>query len=344
MYRRYTTLRNGMARWRQRQQRSSRVNLRRGMRMSQAPRVRSGQGVTVQHDARRIYSRGRMPRRKKRIWRRFTRKVHAVSESDLGSRTVVFSKSISNVNSTDGSQSIQHIALYPGKSSTNHLNDLANISSYENTGNPTAAAGGTVSDTTKFIFKSAVLDLTFRNVSTIRASGVDTLDSDLKMEVDVYEIISSKEWSDSSGYYSTLGDAFGAKGNTIVPIIGNSGTSVDLGLRGVTPWDLPAALSYFRLRIIKKTKYFVNNGDTFTYQVRDPKRHVFMQERMELMAGANVPRASRHLLVVTKLIPGFTLGTTDGTYKESIQIGVTRKYFYKIEGFNEDRDKYVVQT
>ena len=69
-----------------------------------------------------------------------------------------------------------------------------------------------------------------------------------------------------------------------------------------------------------------------------------MQENMEKVSGCNMPGWTRHLLLVTKLVPGLTLGTTDGTYKETFKIGLTRKYFYKIEGASDTRDRYVLDT
>lgn len=305
--------------------------------------VRSGMGVTVQHDARQIYQRTRMPRRRRKQWKGFVRKVNAVSERSLGSRSVVFNTAQTFQNLTTGSQGLGYCALYSGRSSgDSFMNDLVNLSSYENIGNPTAAAGITIGDTTKWLFQSAILDVTFRNTSGVLSSSgtVITLDSIAKLEVDVYEIISSREWTDNGGdkfdVTSTL--TYGA---SITPTIGNSGTALTLALRGVTPWEIPAALSYYRLKILKKTKYFVNNGDTFTYQVRDPKRHVLLQERMEQLATGNVPRLSRHILVIFKMVPGITVGGSDGNYVERISLGITRKYFYKIEGANEDRDKWV---
>jgi len=304
--------------------------------------VHSGQGVTVQHDERRIYSKRTMPRRRKRVWKRFSRKVNAVAEKDLGSRTVVFNVPVNNSNTNPANQVLLSLALYSGKNTSfSYLNDLAQISVYENVGDPTSNAGINISDTTKFIFKSAVLDLTFRNTSTVNVGGVQTPDSRGKMEVDVYEIISSKEWTDSSTNYGDIGALF-TRGADITKKLNNAGTAIDLGLRGVTPWDLPAALSYFRLKILKKTKYFVNNGDTFTYQVRDPKRRVMIQERLEKIPGGNVPRWSRYVLFIAKLVPGNTVGTASGEWTESITIGVTRKYLYKVEGANDDRHRYAV--
>ena len=88
----------------------------------------------------------------------------------------------------------------------------------------------------------------------------------------------------------------------------------------------------------------MNNNDTFTYQVRDPKRRVITEEKMREAVGGNLPRWTRHLLIIFKLVPGLTVGSTDGTYKEQLYMGITRKYFYKIEGVNADRDRYLANT
>jgi len=307
--------------------------------------VRSGQGVTVQHDARQIYRRRRMPRRKRKVWKRFLKKVHAVSEKDLGSRMVVFNVSAGFTNTTLGNQGVAYCALYSVKSGDSFMTDMNNLSGLENVGNPTAALGSTVYDTTKWLFQSAILDVTFRNTSGIWSSSgtVNTLTSEAKLEVDVYELISGKEWNDQLG---AKGDPLAVfnEGADMQPNIGGAGTAAVLGLRGVTPWEFPAALGYYRVKILKKTKYFVNNGDTFTYQIRDPRRRVIYQERMEQALGGNMPRWTRHVLILFKLVPGLTVGSTDGTYRESLTCGITRKYFYKIEGVSEDRDRYLPNT
>lgn len=333
-----------MRRFNQRRQASGRnLRVRSARRMGMPPS--SGQGVTVQHDTRRIYSKKSMPRRKKRAWKRFSRKVNAVSERDLGSRTIVFNGTSVATNTASTNHILQHVALYSNKCTvvgTPYLNDLKNISDFENAGDPSAASGGTVDSTSKYIFKSGILDITFRNSSTLNLAGVQTLDSRGKLEIDVYEMYMGKRSEDVDDIYDSIGECF-SKGDAISKRIGGAGTSVDLGLRGVTPWDIPAALSYFKFKILKKTKYFVNNGDTFTYQVRDPKRRVALQETMEKFSGFNRVGWTRNILIIAKLVPGLTVGTGIGEWTESLTVGQTRKYLYKIEGFNEDRDRYVSQ-
>lgn len=336
-----------MARTRSGKRFRSRPSVRTQKRIRAAPALRSNQrqmhsglGVTVQHDERRIYSKRSMPRYKKRGWKRFTNKVHAVSEKDLGSRTVVFNKSQTFSNTTAGNQGLSYCSLYSVGSTDSWMDDIVNLSGLENIGNPTAAAGDTVYNTTKWLFKSAILDVTLRNVSTLMTGGVDNLDATAKLEVDVYEIISSREWKDDVNESFSVTDAL-AYGASVTGTLANTGTAISMALRGCSPWDIPAALSYFRLKILKKTKYFIGNGDTFTYQIRDPRRHTILEKRMVNIGGGNLPRFTRHVLCVFKLVPGLTVGTTNGTYKEQLAMGMTRKYFYKIEGLRDDRHRYL---
>jgi len=307
--------------------------------------VRSGQGVTVQHDARTIYRKSRMPRRKRKMWRAFSRKVHAVAEQDLGTRTVVLNRSITFNNDVAANHGIAYLSLYSANGiGDTWMQDLNTISGLENVNaNPTAAAGETVQESTKFIFKSAILDVTFRNTSGYNSGENIVAAPEAKLEVDVYEFLSSREWGDTIANYSDITAAL-AVGSTVAENLGGAGTGITLPLRGVTPWDLPYALGYWRLKIIKKTKYFLNNLDTFTYQIRDPKRRVITQRKMDTIDGGNLPKWSRHVLVIFKLTPGLNVSSADNDYTERLAVGMTRKYFYKIEGSNDDRDRYLANT
>lgn len=295
----------------------------------------SGVGVTAQHDATNIYRKKRMPRYKKRRWRKFVKRVHAVSEKELGSRTVVFNESLTNSNITSANQLCSTWCLYPNQSGTQWLRDLSEMYANENTGNPTAAAGETIDATTKFIFQSAVMDLTFRNHSYLATT--ETLSG--KMEVDVYELTMKRRTMDELTAVGNLTDAL-VNSDASTKVIGGSGTSINIGLRGVTPFDLPHALSRWGIKIHKKTKYFVESGGTFTYQVRDPGRYSLTREDMEQVKGFNRPGMTRIVYFVTKMVPGVSIGNTSGLTVQEYIIGCTRKYMYKIEGMNDTRDLY----
>ena len=60
--------------------------------------------------------------------------------------------------------------------------------------------------------------------------------------------------------------------------------------------------------------------------------------------GFNVPKITKHLLVVAKLVPGLTYGTADGQYEAKLDSGITRKYAFVVEGINDRRSAYLTQT
>lgn len=307
--------------------------------------IHSGIGITTQHDQRRVYQKRSMPQRRKRAWKSFVRKVHAAAEKEMGSRTVIFNKTIQFSNTTSGNQISGCVYLY-GKASSGdtHARDLYNIHTYENVGDPTAAAGTTLDPTTKFLFQSGVLDVTFKNNSTFTDTG-PTIKSagEAKLEVDVYEIMVRKP----TGDYSTLLDQFEdllADNVTQSKAIGGTGTEIAHTLRGVTPFDLTFSLSRYGIRILKKTKYVVPNQDTFTYQVRDPNRRTATKRELANDLGFNMPGWTRVIYFTAKLVPDLTVGATVNTYQEGLVVGATRKYFYKIEGVNEDRTRYLTNT
>ncbi|AHH31469.1 putative capsid protein [Dragonfly larvae associated circular virus-4] len=321
--------------------RANRSNIGRTLTGTTRSRYNSGQGVTQQHDVRLIYAKKRMPNYKKKPWRRFVKKVHAVSEKDLGSRTALFSNTITYNNTVDGADECLTIGLYPLQSTDPWLNDLNTITSLENQGNPTAAAGGTVDPTTKFIFQSGVLDLTIRNATTQTGQlNPDQFNAAATQEIDIYEIMCRADFMQvSGGNKINLSQCF-EEGSVITRNIANAPGDIKIANRGATPFDLPAALSRYGMKIIKKTKYFVPGGGTITYQIRDPKRRVSSFRDLNVEGGVNKVGWTKYLYINAKVIPGFLLGTGPASFVQRMQVGVTRKYMYKVEGFNESRDSY----
>lgn len=306
----------------------------------------SGIGVTSHYDKKSVYRKKRMPRYRRRIWKRFIKKVNYVAEKDLGTRTVVFNKSVTGTNTTGAYHLIMNVALYGNQSTTSYLNDITSMAALETQQNIAApTVDYNVDRTTKIMFQSAILDLTVRNTTTSKSGASQVADSQGRLEVDVYEITSSKPFTESTSLsYISLYEVLQAGANDTYTIP-NGGAAVDALYRGTTPWDFPTALSRFKLKIWKKSKYILNNGEAFTYQIRDPKRHVFQHDRMTDLTGANWPGATRWLLIIGKLLPGGTVGTaSDGQFTESLSLGITRKYMYKVEGINANGDCYVVDT
>jgi len=231
-------------------------------------------------DRKHVYRRKRMPARKRRQWRRFVKKVAAVGEKDLGTRTVLINDTITQKNVGTEGQNCLTLALYSMRSATGWLNDMKQIIDLENTGNPTSAAGGTVFKSTKFMFQSGVFDLTFRNTSTFRSTvgGVSAERDDARaaIELDVYEVSHGTTTDDRTANQANLTDCLQYSDD---PEIGGAGTDINIYDRGASPFEFGRQMGFFRIKILKKTKYFIPNGQTITHQIRDPSRHSWTKEK-----------------------------------------------------------------
>ncbi|AXH73659.1 MAG: capsid protein [Cressdnaviricota sp.] len=312
----------------------------------------SGTGVTEQYDRKLIYRKRSMPRFKRKRWKRFKNKVNAVAEKELGAQTVVFNRQASYSNQNPTFHVVSSFYLYGGKSTETFANDLAYISSLGNAGAPTVADGVTSYKATKYLFHSGVLDITIQNRSYVNTgtliSPVKTYGNECKMELDIYELAIPWFATTNAVNFATI-EALLDDAKTQQETIkdNNAGPSVDetsIFRRGCTPWDLSYSLSRYQIKILKKTKFMLNVNETVTYQSRDPKRHSMMKQHLNTIAGFTVPRMTRIILVMGKLVPGASpLGPNTNEYTESYTVGATRKYLFKYEGENDDRSLYVPQ-
>lgn len=257
-------------------------------------RPTAGIGVTGQYDRKLIYRKRNMPKFKKRRWRKFINRVHAVAERELGSNTIVFNSRVVTTNSAAASQLVSHFACYGAFGGTGvnpSLNDLRYIGALNNQGNPTIADGVSVQKSTRYFFESAIMDITIQNTSYILSQALAPVyASECKVECDVYEILVRRSMlTESNGSVTNALDlnqlyAFNPADTPAVKDNNTSPTTNEIFItsRGATPFDMTYATSMFGIKVLKKTKYMLAQGETVTYQYRDPKRRSC--ERADLFA------------------------------------------------------------
>lgn len=276
--------------------------------------VTSGSGVTAQYDKKTQYVKRRMPYRRRKRWVRFSRKVAAVMQKDIATRTVVYNGLVTTTgdianNATD--QGVAEVMLYGFKGDTDafYIQGARDIQ--------TLLTTLQLSEITKIRMKSAVLDLTARAINQ-------------PVELDVYEVICNK-----STTYTTLKSAV-VQGflDTPTPVGGTTGLT--LVRRGVTLFDCPKAIKATGMKIVKKTKYFLPAGNTMTYQIRDPKNRYMNIGAVSTAAepGFNLRGYTRVVFFVWKALPGVTGDPAQ------LLIGATRKYAYTVLENNQEEDKY----
>lgn len=287
----------------------------------------SGQGVTNQYDRRRIYKRRRMPRIKRSRWRAFVKKVLAVQVKSLGSRTLVRNNRIDvGFNMTTLNENFQTYGIVALGANRNalfqHLNDLNFLTTDAGFGN-----------TGRIVMCSMVLDMTVRNGSA-NSTPPPANPLGVTIEVDVYEMSFKSQFD----IQTTLLDKIANAEADTAPIGGMAtGQSIQLTNRGTTPWDLPSFLSETKGKIWKKTKFIISPNQTFTYQIRVPMNRIIDRQKLSGNESENIPGITRYLLVMMKPAVGY-LYRDENEDVARINIGVTRKYFYKINESDSDFD------
>lgn len=278
--------------------------------------VTSGSGITAQYDRKTQYVRRRMPYKRRRRWVKFSRRVSAVMQKDIATRTVVFNGAVDTSgdivsNATD--QGVAEVMLYGfrGDADAFYVQGAQDLSR--------VLTALQLSGNSKIRFKSGVLDLTARSINQ-------------NIELDVYEVMCRRTQN-----FGTLKAAL-AQGFSDTPVPPGASTGLSLLRRGVTIFDCPKGIKISGARVMKKTKYFLPVGNTMTYQIRDPKNRYFNTDSLigaNGDVGFNRPGMTRVVFFVWKAVPGST-----ATPPAQLTIGATRKYAYTILEGNLEEDKY----
>jgi len=256
-----------------------------------------------------------MPRYKKKAWKKFSQKVNAVIEKQVGTKSVLFNRYITGSNGA-GAQGILTIGLYS-------LGGLADASAQNYCGLKdlvTIAQNDPMDVTGKIKFKSAVLDVTFQAGS----------DNPYGTELDVYEL-----WFNGKDCpFSNVNSIF-AQAAADTSLISGAGSGIAITTRGATPFDIPQAFSVGHFSVYKKVKYLLTPGGTATYQIRDPRLHIMNKKDILDGDGRIAPskKIFRVLYAIYKPVSG------DSEAVVTLNAGVTRKYSYYVMENNNTEDQ-----
>lgn len=283
-------------------------------------------GVTNDYDRQVQYRRKRMPWRKKRRWVNFIRRVKAVDQSTWQTTTTIRNNTMQYAWDT-ADQRVGCAVLY-GFAGTTDIVDSSPFTALttQTVGNTDIkdimlASGGADGPGEDLRFTSGVLDLTFTNRGTDTNNG--------RLEVDVYEIIFTGMESGVS-LIQDYTEGFTVLSTNKPATYGTYGWTT----RGVTPFENPQA-SAQGYKVIKKTKFLLNVGESFTYQKRKPGNfNVSGAELFTSAAGtsteAQYKGKTMNIVFVMKGLPGSDYSV--GGSQLNCAIGVTRTYKYKGTG------------
>lgn len=263
--------------------------------------------VTGQRDHTRQYRYKRMPRRKKKRWLRFKRKVNAAMDSSrnctiLRNKGVGFASPLSGnllgyaiLNGVNGTDNVAET----NGSGMDDIRDIANAFD----------SSGLKFQGRKWRITSGVLDVTLRNVGFV------------DLEVDVYTIgyvrTCTNEQIGSNGVTFNTRDPIEIY-NAIADSTANASgmSAVTPGQRGWTPFNTPQAARW--IKVFKKDKFLLPAGNTVFLQHRYAKNFNINLTGMENYSALG--RHTRGFFIVAKAVTG-ALGE-----EIEMSMGITRTY------------------
>lgn len=259
-----------------------------------AAKVTHGSGVSLQRDTKVQYvSRHKRGwKRRARRWKRFVRKVRAVALKDHGKLTVVMDDFVS-ASSSAGQQCQAFVLLGGIRGNGTGEADMNFI---------IEDAVSQSTDASRLLINSKVLDLQITTTEATESS----------CELDIYEFVCIKDVPNTIFTSGAVADmtmaSFYAKGLSTQPAVGGAGTQLTSTAIGVTPFDNKFFCQHFK--IVKKTKHLLGLNQYVTYQIRDPKNHIFSgYQRRDLIARKGITRGV--LLIAKGLVAAGAIPTTD---------------------------------
>lgn len=306
-------------------------------RMSSKKAPRTYRGVSQQSDVKNVYSRRRMPRRKKRSWKKFSKKVNYVINKQIAPCALVRNKVLNRFGSAVNTQLIGVASLMSAFGTNSDLSD-DQITILKDT------ASRAFGDSSKWFqaqakVTSAVLDVTFENLSDDRTGVTRILSKGCDLECDVYELICTRDvyvqdaTQSNRDIYDFITNCCLEQPQPVVTDLtggANLGTALDSQVLGWTPFQSAKFCKYFK--VLKKTKHYMSSGGFFTTQIRMPADQILRGNGFNIATDAGASsvtveplfnRKSKLLLFVCKAepltndagvaywgVPNFTLGLT----------------------------------
>lgn len=280
--------------------------------------------TTGQYDTKVQYRKRRMPKYKKRRWRKFVKKVTAVQKRSLGTRTLLRNSQLTTITDAGKPQAFLSAFLYGSRGIADNSDGCGN----QDLNQIVAAELSTLPNNLKFTVYSAILDITLTNVSGVIQDTTFTP----SLEVDIYHVKFYKEaqFQDFGALHVS------ARNNDAqLPNTSSAATSrVWLETRGATLFDMPILIQKSGMKIWKKTKVFLPPGAQATYQIRNPRNFEFSAQDIREVTTLNsfiYPARTEGVIVVFK--PVTNLNGPAGVFAQTTRLamGVTRKYNYVVD-------------
>lgn len=210
--------------------------------------------ISNQYDVGSRYRRQRMPARKRRVWKRFTRRVkHVMLQMQAGSTFT--SDNYQRLISVAANTQVTFGQMLGGVGATDNDELLAIFKSAYN-----PALSVTSTDKYKLFVKSMVLDLQIKNTGSS------------SVIIDVYEVVCRQSDVTTNRIETTFNNAFAEQQGALIG-------SVSATNPAVTPFQNPLFLSMWRVN--SKKEILLGAGSTTTMQMRLPYNRMIYGKKLE---------------------------------------------------------------
>lgn len=304
-------------------------------------RARESAPLTYDNDFKTDYRYRRMPRRRRRRWVRFVKKVNAVTlRQQQGLKKIIFRR-LQSLNSANGSCAFTELMLYSGDgSSANHAADLGEIfrghlgaTEFDQANDMSVAINTNTQK--KLHFESSQLEVTVKNTGTNKAI------------LEVYYIRCRKQHAQTTAdQYNCVSGVFelGFKKQEQV-VDDEEANNIGLGPQnqfqiGTTPFQSPRFCSTFK--ILKRKKFTVAPGNSVSWILKDPRNRTI--EANNVRSELFLPFTTHGYFMQSYGEPGLfgpdppqpTAGLAT-----NLLIYTTRKYQYYAPVSNVDQSAYM---
>lgn len=295
-------------------------------------------GVSFQHDARVQYRKKSSNPRTQRKWHRFMSKVEEAHLQTAATKSLIFSAAGAFGNNAEKQATfalhaysgVATAVAAPGDINRDLYRIVTNDPDPRKPANDNTGTGSVLQR--KYVFKSCVLDITFRAPASFpigTTGGNQVMVPNTKIEFDLYEVVYKQDAEKDT--FEALWDAADAQTPVVRPNPPVANASISRVDVGATPFQFPELCR--TITILKKTKYFIDPGQAFTYQKRFPgNRHMdksFITENLGFPCFA-IAGQTFSILCIIKGVPGY-FRDRDAAYaefgdfklKQSPQVNIT---------------------
>lgn len=276
--------------------------------------------VTNQYDVKTTYRKKRMPRRKKRGWLKFKRRVMYASNSS-GAKQVLLFRGVNSYTCAAGSQKAVSAFLYGDSTAAGTVDDFGakDMQDVWDSWRNTAAVGDN-QNTGKINFTSGVLDIEMSNIG-----GEGYVNS---LTIDVYHVRCKKTpRSYTEGFAYLFNDSLTA--NSLPNMSANNTVQLDDAQSGVTPFHAPVFSKSVEILNVKKVLLSV--GQSTHFQLRLSKDKIYTHQVQSNDSALKAGWTEGYLFIVQGVA-----GPSDFSLPVKFVINANRTYHFRVDAAYEN--------